>query len=79
MDQEDARGDSGRWFQVNPATVTDDPLLRVSEVAMIFGVQPRTVRLWLKNKKIDGTLTASGQWRIRKSAVKAFANEKYGE
>jgi excisionase family DNA binding protein len=60
-------------------TVDDnDPLVKVSSVAEIFGVQPRTVREWIKSGKIKATSTPGGQYRIPQSEVQRLADAMYG-
>lgn len=57
-----------------------DPMLKVSEVAVIFGVQPATIREWLKDGLLEGIKIGSGHyWRVRTSAVTALAQKKYGD
>jgi len=52
--------------------------LTVGQVARIFSVTNYTVRVWLKDGKLQGH-KPSGQWRIAKSEVARFANQLYGE
>ena len=58
---------------------TDDPYMTVEQVAEFFQVTPYTVRDWLKNNILSGTKLNGRLWRVRKSEVVRFANEKYGE
>lgn len=56
----------------------EDSMLSVTEVAKTFGVKGFTVREWIKMKKIEATRTPGGQWRVRKSEVKRFAENQFG-
>lgn len=58
--------------------VTDDPYMTVEQIAEFFQVTPYTVRDWLKNSVLAGTKLNGRLWRVRKSEVVRFANEKYG-
>lgn len=59
--------------------VLDDPLLKVSDVARMFDVEPATVRVWLKEGDLRGIKIGKGHyWRIPKSAARELANRKYG-
>lgn len=44
-------------------------LLKISEVADLFGVQPPTVRRWLKSGKIQYILTPGGSIRVPADAL----------
>lgn len=55
----------------------DDPLLTIAEVAAIFKVAKYTVREWIKEEKFKATKIGN-RWRIPKSEIVRFANEKYG-
>lgn len=55
----------------------DDPLLTIGEVANLFKVAPYTVREWIKEEKFKATKIGN-RWRIPKSEIVKFANEKYG-
>jgi len=57
---------------------TDDKFLRVSEVARIFDVQSATIREWISSNKLEATKLPSGQFRIRQSEIRRFANLKHG-
>lgn len=56
-----------------------DRLLRVNDVAKIFGVKPYTIRSWIKNNKINAVLLPAGHYRIFASEVRRLANVKYGD
>lgn len=57
-----------------------DPLMKVSEVAKLFDVQPATVRDWLKTGVIRGIKIGGGHyWRIPRSAVEELATHRHGE
>lgn len=57
-----------------------DPMLKVSEVAAMFGVESATVREWLKEGTLHGIKIGKGHyWRIPKSAAVALATQRYGE
>lgn len=55
-----------------------DPLLTVNTVAKMFGVTTYTVRLWLREGKLQGVKLNNERWRVRQSEVERFANVKYG-
>jgi excisionase family DNA binding protein len=54
------------------ASVTDEPMLRVPEVARRLSLDPETVRRWIRAGKIKATLMGSNQagWRIPESEVR---------
>lgn len=55
-------------------------MLKVPEVARMFGVEPATVREWLKDGTLRGMKIGKGHyWRIPKSAAVELANRKYGD
>ena len=56
----------------------DDPLLKPSDVAALFGVQPRTIRAWINSDKLKAIKIHSGRWRIAKSEVDRVMTELYG-
>ncbi len=51
---------------------------KTAYVAEIFDVKPATVRKWIETGKIEGRLI-NGLWRVSRTEVNRFANEKYGE
>lgn len=57
----------------------DDPLLTCQQVADIFSVRERTIRDWINEGKIRGVKLGGRHWRIPKSEMIRFANEKYGD
>jgi excisionase family DNA binding protein len=51
-----------------------EKLYTPSEVAVMFGVTPYTVRLWIKYEKIRGIKLPNRQWRIPQSALEEFVD-----
>jgi len=50
-----------------------EKLLNVEQAAEYLGVQPSTVRNWLRESKITGVKLGGGkQWRITESALRDF-------
>lgn len=59
--------------------VTPEKMMKVSEVAKIFDVEPATVREWLKDGDLRGNKIGKGHyWRVPESAVMELVNKKYG-
>lgn len=56
-----------------------DPLMTPADIAKMFGVTQYTVRLWLRDGKLEGARMINSRWRVRRSIVEAFANQKYGD
>lgn len=56
----------------------DNPLYTVAQVAKMFGVDQPTVRLWIRQEKLNA-VKVMGRWRVQKSEVVRVANEEYGE
>jgi len=55
-------------------------LMKVSEVARMFGVTPYTIRQWIKDEKVHGVKIGKGHyWRITTKSVKQLAQDLYGE
>ncbi len=54
----------------------DDPFLSTATVARMFDVKPETVRDWIENGKLAGT-KINRSWRVRKSEVKRFSEQRY--
>lgn len=52
-----------------------ESLLKISQVARIFKVSPRTVRGWIKDGKLKAEKTPGKQWRIPYSEI----TKKFGE
>jgi excisionase family DNA binding protein len=60
--------------------MTDDPLMKVSDVAKIFDVTSATVRVWIKDGILPAIKIGNGHyWRVYTSEVTALAQRKYGE
>jgi excisionase family DNA binding protein len=51
-----------------------EKLYTVEQAAEILQVHPKTVREWLRTKKLKGVL-AGRFWRIKKSDLEAFLHE----
>jgi excisionase family DNA binding protein len=49
--------------------------LTPKEVAKIIGVHPKTVHLWLRTGKLEGTKISYRAWRIPKSSIDAFISQ----
>lgn len=57
-----------------------DPLLKVSEVAKMFGVQPATIREWIRTGLLHAVKIGKGHyWRVPTSAARQLAQKKYGD
>jgi excisionase family DNA binding protein len=56
---------------------TEDPLYGVTQIAKMFSVEPYTVRVWIKEGKLQGRMI-QGRWRVPKSEVIRLANEEHG-
>ena len=59
--------------------IESEKLYTTAEVAEMFSVKTNTVREWCKSGTIKAIQLPGGRWRIRESAVKELANERYGE
>ena len=55
----------------------DVTLYTAKEVANLCQVTAQTVRLWLTDHKLKG-VRLEGGWRIKKSDLLEFLNERYG-
>jgi len=59
--------------------VTPMKMLKVSDVAKIFDVEPATVRVWLNDGTLEGVKIGKGHyWRIPEQNVIDLANRRYG-
>ncbi len=47
----------------------DAQQLTVAEAAALLRIQPATLRLWIKEERIDAFKNASGHWRITRREV----------
>jgi len=57
-----------------------EPLMKVRDVALLFDVEPATVREWLKSGELAGIKIGKGHyWRIPRSAVTELATRRYGD
>ena len=54
----------------------EDNLIKISEVAKLFGVTTRTVRRWEKSGKIKPILTLGKHRRYKLSEIKSLIGEK---
>lgn len=59
----------------NPDT---DALYTTAKVAELFGVTTETVRDWLAKGKLRGIRLETGQYRVRRADLMAFANKTFG-
>lgn len=55
---------------------TGDRLLKPSEVAALFRVDPKTVTRWAAAGKLSSIRTPGGHSRFRESEVRALVGEK---
>lgn len=51
-------------------------LMKVSQVAIFFGVSRNAVYKWIAEKKITVCRTPGGEVRIRKDVVESFTKER---
>lgn len=59
--------------------MTDDVTYKkVSDVARMFAVTPYTVREWLKDGKLPGSIKVNKQWKIPQSAIESLAHQQFG-
>jgi len=59
--------------------MTDDPLMKVRDVAEIFDVTPATIREWISQGILPAVKIGRGHyWRVYASEVTALAHRKYG-
>jgi excisionase family DNA binding protein len=50
--------------------MTDTPeLLRVTDAARLLGVEPKTLKQWVRDGKVRGGRTPGGHWRIPAAEV----------
>jgi excisionase family DNA binding protein len=52
--------------------MAEEPMLNPKQVAEILGVHQKTVHLWLRSGKLQGTKISYRAWRIPRSALDAF-------
>jgi excisionase family DNA binding protein len=58
----------------------NDRALKVSEVAVIFGVTSETVREWLRDGTLKGMKIGKGHyWRVMSSSVVELAQQRHGD
>lgn len=57
----------------------EDPFMTTEEIGKIFNVGPATVRDWVKVGKLKGVKLDGRNWRVLRSEMIRFANERYGE
>lgn len=57
----------------------EDPLLSTDDIAKIFGVKRKTVAGWIHEGKLTAVKIAGRYWRVQRSEMVRFANERYGE
>jgi len=49
-------------------------LYKVEDVARYFGVSPKTVRRWLREKLLKGFKPGGRDWRIKEMELERFSN-----
>lgn len=59
-----------------PVPKIEDKLHTVDEVAAIFRVDPQTVRIWLRERKLAGAKIGRA-WLVSKQAMQEFALDKF--
>lgn len=59
--------------------LAEDTFLNPSDVAKIFGVKPYTIRIWIRDGKLEAEKMRSGRLKIRKSSVVKYAQEQFGD
>ncbi len=55
----------------NTAAETSDRLLATSQVALLFGVSERTIRIWANKKHVPAIRTPSGRWKFSAREIMA--------
>lgn len=56
--------------------VMEETFYTAEEVAAILKIEKGTVTKWLRTKKLRGFKLGSGEWRVRKSTLDAFIEER---
>lgn len=56
----------------------DDPLMSTGDLAACFGVNRKTIERWINANKLNA-VKINKQWRVQRSEMIRFANEKYGD
>ena len=55
--------------ELNSLTENSGRLLTSTQVALLFGVCDRTIRIWAKEKRIPAIHNPSGHWRFSASEI----------
>lgn len=55
--------------ELQSLTETSDRLLTTTQVALLFGVCERTIRVWAKKKRIPAIHNPSGHWKFLASEI----------
>lgn len=56
--------------------VMEETFYTAEEIAAILKVTESTVTKWLRTKKLRGFKLGSGEWRVRKTNLDAFIEER---
>lgn len=59
-------------------TTDEETFYSTRHVAKMFHMTTETIRNWIKEGKIEGSLI-NGRWYIKRSEMIRFANDRHGE
>lgn len=51
-------------------------MLTINQVAETIGVEPQTVRAWIKKGKLSGVKLPGGDWRIRDTHLENWLDKR---
>jgi excisionase family DNA binding protein len=57
----------------------DREFYTVPDIAFMLNLQERTIRGYLKSKKLKGFKMRNGLWRIPQADLRAFLDEEFGQ